>query len=118
MPFDATPSYALLNLTDAERDALTHVRDALASGWISPQDFDMRRYGSGPCCIGKHMQKIMYDRCGSGFDLMDSRFAELFHFCQTGDSLVYAATPAQAVVAIDSFLATGRPHWARALASV
>ena len=106
-------------MTNEEHEALIKVRDLLASGALNGQ-FNMNYAEAiGDCgtvrCIGGWMAHYMTIPNVTGYVNFHSELHDLFHPDDDGGIDWDDITPGQAVLAIDNFLATGKPEWSTIL---
>lgn len=117
---------AQLGITEEELKALKMVRHSLNCGILSEERFDMRVIfsRSSECgtvgCIGGWMAVCMgraHPDLFIGRDCSDSLGPLFYPWKKNREGFeIHDATPAQAVRAIDNFLATGEPDWERVMA--
>ena len=127
-------SPAALGITDEEQDALVRVLGMLERGEIPERLFDMGTPGNpqdwteydcgSPCCVVGWARYVARDRIFCRVHDASLGLRRLFamwldydeNFGALGVS-PYAATTAQAALALRSYLTTGEPRWDEALAA-
>ena len=132
-----TPS--ALGISDAEFDALVKVLGMLERGEIPDDEFTMRRVQHPcrtPACLCGWANHVSAGRAfplhatpsrlgmfkigetyGPRWKELPPQVRNLFGYGGRPIDPVYSATPAQAAIALRSFLTHGEPRWAEALAA-